>query len=47
MNHFKKGSLVVQNLKLYFVHNLWSWNRLYFDEDISSLIGFLEWLTLS
>ena len=43
---FREGTLVVQRLKLSFVHNLWSWNRLYLGEEISSLIGFLEWLAL-
>ena len=41
---FRDGIVDVQKLKLYFVYNLWSWNNLYIDEDISSLIGFLEWV---
>ena len=34
----------VKKLKNSFVSNLWSWNSLYIGEEISSLIGFLEWL---
>ena len=41
---FEDGILAVQRLKLSFVYNLWSWNRLYLDEEASSLVGFLEWL---
>ena len=36
--------MYVQKLKHSFVSNLWSWNSLYIGEEISSLIGFLEWL---
>ena len=41
---FKDETLTVQRLKLNFVYNLWSWNRVYLGEEASSLIGFLEWL---
>ena len=41
---FRNGSLTVQRFKHYFVSNLWDWNNMYIGEDISSLIGFLEWL---
>ena len=41
---FRNGSLAVQRLKHYFVFNLWVWNNMYIGEEISSLIGFLEWL---
>ena len=37
-------SVDVQKLKHSFVSNWWSWNSLYIGEEISSLIGFLEWL---
>ena len=37
--------LNIQNLKNFFVCNLWSWARLYIGEESPSLIGFLEWLT--
>ena len=45
-NHivFKDGTLAVQRLKLNFVYNMWSWNRVYLGEEASSVIGFLEWL---
>ena len=48
-NHiaFRDGIIDVQKLKLSFVYNLWSWNSLYIDEEISSLIGFLEWVAAS
>ena len=42
--HFRDGTVDVQKLKHSFVSNLWSWNSLYIGEEISSLIGFLEWL---
>ena len=41
---FRDGIVDVQKIKLSFVYNYWSWNNLYIDEDISSLIGFLEWV---
>ena len=41
---FRNGLLTVQRLKHSFVSTLWGWNSLYIDEEISSLIGFLEWL---
>ena len=44
---FRDVSLVVQSLKLTFVYNLWSWNGLYLGEEVSSLLGFLEWVALS
>ena len=38
---FREGTLVLQRLKLSFVHNLWSWNRLYYlGEEISSTQAF-------
>ena len=40
---FKNGSSAVQRLNHSFVSNLWDWN-MYISEEISSLIGFLEWL---
>ena len=45
-NHiaFRDGTVDVQKLKHSFVSNLWNWNSLYIGEEISSLIGFLEWL---
>ena len=45
-NHitFRDGTVDVQKLKHSFVSNLRSWNSLYIGEQISSLIGFLEWL---
>ena len=48
-NHitFRDGIIDVQKLKHSFVYNLWSWNRLYIGEEISSLIGFLEWVATS
>ena len=33
----------VQKLKHSFGSNLWNWNSLYIGDEISSLIGFLEW----
>ena len=39
---FRDGTLVVQRLNHSFVSNLWSWNSI--GEEITSLIGFLEWL---
>ena len=42
---FRNGSLVVQRLKHSFVSNSWGWN-MYICEEISSFIGFLEWLAL-
>ena len=36
-----------QRLKHSFVSNLWSWNSLFIGEEISSLIGLLEWLASS
>ena len=44
---FRNGSLVVQRLKHSFVSNLWGLNNLYISEEISSLIGFLEWLAFN
>ena len=44
---FRDGTVDVQKLKPSFVSNLWSWNSLYIGEEISSLIGFLEWLASS
>ena len=41
---FRNGSLAIQRLKHSFVSNLWDWNNMYIGEEISSLIGFLEWL---
>ena len=41
---FRDGTVDVQKRKHSFVSNLWSWNSLYIGEEISSLIGFLEWL---
>ena len=41
---FRGGSLDIQKLKNSFVCNLWSWARVYIEEESSSLIGFLEWL---
>ena len=41
---FRNGSLAVQRLKHSIVSNLWDWNNMYIGEEISSLIGFLEWL---
>ena len=38
------GALDIQKLKNSFVCNLWSWARVYIEEESSSLIGFLEWL---
>ena len=48
-NHraFRDGIVDVQKLKHSFVYNLWSCNRLYIGEEISSLIGFLEWVAAS
>lgn len=43
---FKEGSLAVGCLKYCFVYDLLSWNVLYLGEEASTLIGFLEWLTL-
>ena len=40
---FRDGTLAVQRLKHSFVSSLWSWNSLYIGEELSSLIGFLEW----
>ena len=37
-------ALAVHRLKHSFVSNLWSWNSLYIGEELSSLIGFLEWV---
>ena len=37
----------IVDLKHYFVYNLWRWNSLYIGEEISSLIGFLEWVAAS
>ena len=39
---FRDGTVVVQRLIHSFVSNLWSWNSI--GEEITSLIGFLEWL---
>ena len=44
---FGDGTVDVQKLKHSFVFNLWSWNSLYIGEEISSLIGFLDWLATS
>ena len=44
---FRDGAVDVQKLKHSFVYNLWSWNSLYIDEEISSLIGFLYWVAAS
>ena len=41
---FRNGSLVVQRLNHSFVYNLRDWNSWYIGEEISSLIGYLEWL---
>ena len=43
----RDGIVDVQKLKHSFVYNLWSWNSLYIGEEISSLIGFLEWVAAS
>ena len=44
---FRDGTVNLQKLKHSFVYNLWSWNSLYMGEEISSLIGFLEWVAAS
>lgn len=44
---FKVGTLVVQCLKHSFVYNLWSGNKLYLVEGVTTLLGYLEWLPLS
>ena len=44
---FGDGTVDVKKLKHSFVYNLWSWNSLYIGEEISSLIGFLDWLATS
>ena len=44
---FRDGIVDVQKLKHSFVYNLWSWNSLYIGKEISSLIGFLEWVAAS
>ena len=41
---FGGGVLNIQNLKNFFVCNLWSWARLYIGEESLSLVGFLECL---
>ena len=41
---FRRGFLAIQKLKNSFVCNLWSWARVYMEEESSSLLGFLEWL---
>ena len=41
---FRGGYLAIQTLKNSFVCNLWSWARVYMEEESSSLLGFLEWL---
>ena len=48
-NHmaFRDGAVDVQKLKHSFFYNLWSWNSLYIGEEISSHIGFLEWVAAS
>ena len=37
---FKHGDLVVQRLKYSFVYNLWSWNMVFLDEEVHSIIDF-------
>ena len=44
---FTDGITDIQKLKHSFVYNLWSLNSLYIGEEISSLIGFLEWVATS
>ena len=41
---FRDETLAVQRLKHSFVSSLWSWNSLHIGEEVSSLIGFLEWV---
>ena len=41
---FRGGFLAIQKLKNSFICNLWSWARVYMEEESSSLLGFLEWL---
>ena len=38
---FRGGLLAIQSLKNSFVRNLWSWAKLYREEESSSLLGFL------
>lgn len=41
---FKDQSLALKKLKHSFVHNIWSWNKVYLKGEANSLIVFLEWL---
>ena len=41
---FRWDSLTIQTLKNSYVCSLWSWVRVYMEEESSSLLGFLEWL---
>ena len=43
---FRGSSLTIQKLKNSFVYNLWSWARVYMEEESSSLLGFLELLAV-
>ena len=44
---FRDGIVDIQKLEHSFVYNLWSWNSLFIGEEISSLIGFLDWVATS
>ena len=44
---FRDGTLAIQRLKHSFLSNLWSWNSLYIGGEITTRIGFLEWMNLN